>query len=66
MEMLSKLRLRIKYPEVSLLPPKNGMHRCPIMISDLFMDVFMLLKINAERGGGQATEWPSVGGFSLS
>ena len=37
-----------------------------IMISDVFMGVFMPLKITADRGGGQATEGPSVGRLSVS
>jgi len=32
-----------------------------IMISDLFMDVFMPPKITADHGGGQATEGPALG-----
>jgi hypothetical protein len=35
------------------------------MISDVFKDFFMSPKITADRGGGQATEGPSVGRLSV-
>ena len=46
--------------------PKQATNASAIMISDVFMDVFMPPKITADRGGGQATEGPSVGRLSVS
>ncbi len=49
--------------EVSETLTQPATNASAIMISDVFMDVFMPPKITADRGGGQA---PSVGRLSVS